>query len=154
MTDSEPTKDDGLMNQAAPYPYDLYEIVSALTYRPGWTARLVSLDRGQGSSGLTLVIQSLGYDTYNIDQGVTYRVNHYFIVPAASYGRQSWLRWVLDRYIDVEIHEACEYLVVDGQRPFAPIHAPGFDPYVVRELASVADVETTYKGERREGSQQ
>lgn len=143
-----------MMTQEAPEPDELYDIIAHLQYRPGWKCWIMDGDRGQESKGLTLVIQSIGYDTYNIDRGETYRVNHYFIVPAASYGRQSWLRWVLDRYIDVETHEACEYMVVDGKRPFAPIHAPGFDPYVVREVGSVEDVETTYKGEHKVGSQQ
>lgn len=139
--------------QVAPYPDDLYDIVYSLKYRPGWTYRLDNIGRGQGSTGLTFIVQTVGYDTYNIDAGETYRVNHFFIVPTASYNRQSWLRWVLDRFIDIETHEACEFMLVDGKRPFAPIHAPGFDPYVVREVGSIEDVETTYKGERKEGSQ-
>lgn len=142
-----------VMHQEAPWPAELADVVAGLSYRPGWTISLRMIDRGQGSKGLTLDVVSLGYDTYNVGDGENYRVHHYFIVPAASYGRQSWERWVLDRLIEIETHEACEFMVVDGKRPFAPIHAPGFDPYAVREVARVEDVETTFRGERKEGSQ-
>jgi hypothetical protein len=142
-----------LMTQEAPYPTALEEVVRGLTYRPGWTFTLEYLDRGQGSLGLTFVVTSRGYDTYNPDRGETYRVHHYMVVPAASYDRGSWERWVLDQLLLIEQHETCEFMVVDGRRPFAPNHGPGRDPYVVRELGTVADAETTFRGERREGSQ-
>lgn len=137
----------------APYPEDLDEIVNNLEYRPGWTFGLVDIDRGQGSEGLTFIVTSQGYDTYNVNRGETYKVRHYFIVPAASYNRRSWLRWVLDRLIDIETHEVCEFMQVDGKRPFAPNHGPGFDPYVVREMNTIEDAETTFRGDRKEGSQ-
>lgn len=142
-----------VMMQEAPYPDALSEIVNGLKYRPGWTFRLVDIDRGQGSRGLTFIVTSKGFDTYNIDRGETYRVNHYFPVPPAAYGRQSWERWVLDRLIDVETHEACEFMVVDGRRPFPPVHAPGWDPYAVREPLDRVAAETSYRGERDAGSQ-
>jgi hypothetical protein len=119
MTD-EPTHEP--ITQVAPWPHELADIVANLAYRPGWSFRLDHLDRGQGSEGMTFRILSRGYDTYNPDRGENYQVWHYFIVPAASYNRRSWLRWVLDRLIDVETHEACEFMVVAGERPFAPNH--------------------------------
>lgn len=137
----------------APYPEELRDLVEKLEYRPGWSFQLNHIDRGQGSEGLTFIVTSLGYDTYNPDRGETYRVNHFFPVPPAAFVRSSWQRWILERLIEIETHEVCEFMVVDGQRPFAPIHAPGHDPYVVRELSRVEDVETTFRGERREGSQ-
>ena len=53
----------------------------------------------------------------------------------------------------IETHEACEFFQVDGVRPFVPNHGPGRNPYTVLELGSVADAETTFRGERREGTQ-
>jgi hypothetical protein len=150
MTD-EPTHEP--ITQVAPWPHELADIVANLAYRPGWSFRLDHLDRGQGSEGMTFRILSRGYDTYNPDRGENYQVWHYFIVPAASYNRRSWLRWVLDRLIDVETHEACEFMVVAGERPFAPNHGPGHDPYYVRELNTAEDAETSFRGERDEGSQ-
>lgn len=143
-----------LNTNEAPYPEALQQIVQDLEYRPGWRFSLAYEDRGQGSNGLTLKVLSLGYDTYHPDRGETYGVWHYFPVPPAAYNRESWMRWVLDRLVEVETHEACEFLQVDGKRPFAPNHGPGWDPYVVRELNTTEAAETTFRGERREGSQE
>lgn len=138
----------------APFPAELAELVEALSYRPGWHFELTDEDRGQGSEGLTFKILSKGYDTYNPDRGETYRVWHYFPVPPAAYNRESWMRWLLDRLIDVETHETCEFLQIAGKRPFAPNHGPGWDPYVVRELNTSEAAETSFRGDRDEGSQQ
>lgn len=135
------------MAQAAPYPEELERLVAALEYRPGWTFRLAHIDRGQGSEGLTLIVTSLGYDTYNPDRGETYRVNHYMPVPPAAYDDRSWRRWLLDQLLAIERHEACEFFVVDGERPYAPSHGPGNDPYMVREVGTDLDRRTTFRGE-------
>jgi hypothetical protein len=144
--------------QVAPWPDDLDAIVSTMVYRPGWRFALQHEDRGQGSAGLTFEVVSLGYDTYHLDRGQTYRVAHWFPVPPAAYNRQSWLRWVLDRLIEIETHEACEFFRLNeadekGISPFAPNHGPGWDPYGVRELNSAEHAETTFRGEHRAGTQ-
>lgn len=147
--------------QEAPYPVELEKLVHQLNYRPGWHFYLKQEDRGQGSAGLTFEVLSLGYDTYHPDRGETYSVIHFFPVPPASYNAASWKRWLLDRLIEVETHEACEFLrfvEIDPEnpkveRPFAPNHGPGWDPYAIRELNTVEAAETTFRGERREGSQ-
>lgn len=135
----------------APFPEELADIVENLTYRPGWRFFLEDIDRGQGSEGLTFKVLSDGVDTYNPEQPM--KVWHFFIVPAAAYNRESWLRWVLDRLIEIETHEACEFMVVDGKRPFAPNHGPGWDPYIIRELNTAEAAETSFEGVRHEGSQ-
>jgi hypothetical protein len=137
--------------QTAPFPAELADIVEKLEYRPGWSFRLEHEDRGQGSEGLTLTAISDQFDTYNPERRM--RVRHLFPVPPAAYNRQSWLRWVLDRLIEIETHEACEFMVVDGKRPFAPNHGPGWDPYGIRELNTAEAAETSFRGERDEGSQ-
>lgn len=145
--------------QSAPYPAELDRIVRRLRYRPGWRVVLEDIDRGQGSKGLTLCVYTRGFDTYHVDRGENYRVRHPFPVPPAAYNAQSWQRWVLDRLIEVETHEACEFFALvdeDGggeARPFAPNHGPGWDPYAIRELNTVEAAETTFRGERREGTQ-
>ena len=74
-------------------------------------------------------------------------------MPPATYNHQSWLEWVRDRLLEVEAHETCEFMQVDGKRPFAPNHGPGWNPYVVRSLNTAEAAETTFRGERRAGTQ-
>lgn len=142
----------------APFPDELQEIVDSMAYRAGWKFLLGMVDRGQGSSGLTFTVVSVQPDTYNPDKIM--RVRHYFPVPPAAYNRQSWLRWVLDRLIEIETHEACEFFVIRGEgpdqesRPFAPNHGPGWDPYQIRELNKTEDAETSFLGDRNVGSQE
>jgi hypothetical protein len=126
----------------------LASIVSRIDYRPDWSVRLVV-----DEDVTQLEITSQGYDTHNVDRGQTYRVIHSFMVPPATYNEQSWTRWLLDRYIDVETHEACEFFRVAGKQPFPPNHGPGWNPYGVRELNRVEDAETTSWGKRQEGTQ-
>lgn len=135
------------MRQTAPYPTTLAKLVEQLAYRPGWTFALQETDRGQGSEGLTFVITSLGYNSYHPDRGETYRVFHYFPVPPAAYNEQSWRRWLLDRLIEVETHEACEFFQIAGERPYAPHHGPGNDPYIVFEHGTDLDRRTSFRGE-------
>lgn len=146
-----------LNTQSAPYPVELEEIVEALEYRPGWRFRLLMVERDApkdgkpGAGGLTFEVLSDTMDTYNPE--VRRPILHWFGVPAATYNRESWQEWVRDRLIAIEVHEACEYMVVDGKRPFAPGHAPGWDPYQIRSVISAAAAETDFRGERHEGTQ-
>lgn len=133
--------------QEAPYPATLKALVEELEYRPGWRFYLSHVDRGQGSAGLTLSVHTVGYDTYHPDRGETYRVVHYFPVPPAAYDERSWRRWLLDRLLDVETHEACEFFQVAGERPYAPHHGPGNDPYIIFEHGTDVDVRTSFRGE-------
>jgi hypothetical protein len=142
-----------LMRQEAPYPAALAHLVSCLSYRPGWTFKLAHLDRGQGSAGLTMIITTLGYDTNHPDQGETYRVNHYMLVPPAAYDVRSWQRWLLDQLLLVERHEAMEFFKIHDSpgsehavKPYAPSHGPGSDPYLIRELGTDLDQRTSFTG--------
>lgn len=137
----------------APYPDGLADLVQKLEYRPGWEFYLEHIDRGQGSEGLTFRVVSQGYDTYHPDRGETYRVNHYMIVPAASFDRRAWQRWILEQLLLIEQHEAAEFMQIDGVRPFAPNHGPGRDPYQLLEVGRVEDAETRFTGQHLPGSQ-
>lgn len=139
MTDS--------MRQEAPYPAELGDLVSKLTYRPGWTFRLADIDRGQGSKGLTLIITTCGYDSYNPGRGENYRVNHYMLVPPAAYDRRSWVNWLFEQLLLVERHECMEFFVIDGIRPRAPTHGPGNDPYLTLDYGTDIDRRTRFTGE-------
>jgi hypothetical protein len=142
------------LRQVAPDPAPLHWLVGRLEYRSreGWQVWLEDMDRGQGSEGLTLVVQRCGPDAYH--PGRTLRVNHYFIVPAAAYDARSWRRWLFDRLGDVDTHERMEFFILHDPpgsehvtRPYAPSHGPGNDPYLVREIGTLEDAETTFRGE-------
>lgn len=134
------------IKQTAPDPSELRDLVDKLEYRAFWQVDLVDdLDRGQGSGGLTLTVSIVTADSYHPEK--KRGVIHYFIVPAASYDRRSWQRWLLDQLILVETHEACEFFTIDGVKPYAPAHGPGNDPYTIRELATDVDQRTSFRGE-------
>lgn len=131
----------------APYPDELVGLVEHCTYRPGWTVELGDVDRGQGSSGLTLTITTRTINAYYSDEPI--RVRHLFPVPPAAYDVRSWRRWLFEQFRLVELHEAMEFFQIDGARPFAPSHGPGNDPYLIRELGTDLDRRTTFRGEVR-----
>jgi hypothetical protein len=141
--------------QTAPYPIELAELVQKLSYRAheGWRVWLDEIDRDRDqlgaviSRGLTLIVRTKGFDSYNPDAGPTYRVNHYFIVPTATYNRDAWQRWLFDQLAKVELHECMEHFVVDRERPFAPLHGPGCDPYTVHQYATDEQRRTRFTGE-------
>lgn len=143
------------MTQAAPYPEILADLVKRLSYREhmGWRVWLEDdcqrdkPGRHSGESrGMTLIVQRRGPDTY--DHGSIMIVNHYFPVPPATFGEQSWMRWLFDTLGKVDDHERMEDFVVAGERPYAPVHKPGADPYIVHELSTWADVDTDFRGQR------
>jgi hypothetical protein len=136
-----------MMRQEAPDPVVLFDLVAMLEYRPGWRFSLGDEDRGQGSKGLTFTVVTTGLDTYHPERGETYRVAHSFIVPAAAYNEQSWMAWIRDRLIDVETHEACEFLQFNGHRVFAPHHGPGEDPYVIFTHGDDVARRTSFRGD-------
>lgn len=135
------------MRQVAPDPTILSDLMAGLHYRPGWTFALSDIDRGQGSKGLTLIITTSGYDSYHPERGETSRVNHYMLVPPAAYDRRSWQRWLLEQFLLVERHEACEFFRIGDARPYAPHHGPGNDPYIIFEHGTDEDVRTRFTGE-------
>jgi hypothetical protein len=130
-----------LYSQEVPYPAVLADLVNRLKYKPGWYINLRDVDRGQGSKGLTLEILIKAYDSYNVASGENYRVMHYLPVPPAAYNERSWRRWLLDQILLVEQHEACEFFMIDDDRPFAPYHHDGNNPYTIFELSSVTETE-------------
>ena len=140
------------MRQYAPFPDELADLVKHCAYRPGWLISLMDIERdpadthGASAGGLTLRITTLGYDSYNVEAGEHYRVHHYSIVPAATYNRASWQRWLFERFLDVERHECMEFFAIDGKRPYAATHGPGDDPYVVHEIVTELQAATSFRG--------
>jgi hypothetical protein len=137
--------EQAVLYQTAPFPHELMRLVEALEYKAGWRFVLADIDRGQGSEGLTLVITITCPDSYHPEQ--TKSVVHYMPVPPAAFDERSWRRWLFDQISDVETHERCEFFQIDGVRPYAPSHAPGNSPYLVREVGTVEDVRTSFRGD-------
>lgn len=146
------------MRQEAPDPQPLRELISRFRPKPGVRVYLTDddYDRGQGSRGLTLIVNITGPDSYHPEQDIS--VNHLFPVPPAAYDFRSWRRWLFDRLGDVDTHERCEwfrYVGGDGEppywRPYAPSHGPGNDPYLVREVGTDLDRRTSFRGDVNDG---
>lgn len=92
--------------------------------------------------------------------GVERPVYFYFPVPAATYNQESWTRWLFDRLLEVERHETMEHFALEFEiqteegerygtsleRPFAPAHGPGDDPYVIHEYANEVKRRTSFRG--------
>lgn len=146
------------MQQTAPFPQALADLVARVSYRPGWRFHLGDVDRDEDSEGkvvgrgLTLTITTLGRNSYRVEDGETYRVNHFFIVPAATYDERAWRRWLFDRLVDVETHECMEFFKIDGRRPYAPSHGPGNNPYTVRERQTEQDAHTMFDRTQTKGT--
>lgn len=141
------------MHQYAPFPAELKELVESLQVYPGWEFRLADIERdpetthGAAAGGLTFIVTTLTYNSYHPEHGRGYRVNHYFPVPAATYNREAWKRWLFEQLAKVSLHETMEFFQVEYERPFAPIHAPGHDPYTVVQLTTDEARRTSFKGE-------
>ncbi|HUY07872.1 MAG TPA: hypothetical protein VMW80_00255 [Candidatus Dormibacteraeota bacterium] len=150
--------DETTMTQTAPHPAALADLVKRTKYRPGWTLWLEDTDRDQDAEGnvvgkgLTLVITTLGYNAYRPSDGETYRVHHYFIVPAATWDERAWRRWLFDQFVLVETHEAMEFFRIDKHRPYAPNHSPGRNPYTIHERGTEKDALTNFRGEMTKGT--
>jgi hypothetical protein len=134
------------MKQIAPDSDILKSIINATKYKEGWSFTLADIDRGQGSEGLTLIIQITVPDSYTPDALIT--VNHYMLVPPAAYNYDSWKRWLFDQILLVEQHEAAEFFILDGIRPYAPNHGPGNNPYTLFDQGTREGAQTTFRGER------
>jgi hypothetical protein len=137
---------DQTNTQVAPFPDELQRLVATCKLNPEWRVYLSDFERDEGCSGLTLIIQTMDYNTYHPERGRTYGVNHYFPVPPATYDRRSWRAWLFKRYQDVVLHEACEFFQINGERPYAPSHGPGNDPYLIREVGTDEDRRTSFRG--------
>lgn len=142
------------MSQIAPYPNGLYQLINSIRYKKGWRFTLYddylrdppSTHSGE-SRGLTLSILIDTPDSYHPENMI--RVQHLFPVPPATYNHESWQRWLLDRILQVEQHEACEFFTITEPeliKPFAPLHGPGEDPYRIVEYATNKQRRTSFQG--------
>jgi hypothetical protein len=121
----------------------LSHMVKKITCKPGWSFSLQFED-----ATLRLVITVAGVDSYNPENPL--RVAHFFPVPMATYNANTWRRWIFECCRGVENHELGEWFKIDGERPFAPMHAPGEDPYTIHEYRDWEDCQILQDGSRME----
>jgi hypothetical protein len=114
----------------------LKELIPKVTYKSGWKIYVEHEMADDGAGGWHLFIISRTENSLIPEQ--TIRVRHGFLIPAASYNRDTWTAWVFNRCRDVETHEAGEFFRVDGVRVFAPHHGNGEDPYLVWHVSDYA----------------
>lgn len=157
----------GMMVQWAPFPTILLDLVRAYRYKPGWSFTLHDITRDQAptppdvhwskgaplAGGLTFTITTHHQNAYPPHE--VRPTNHHFVVPAATFNRDSWQRWILQRCLDVDLHEAAEWGAYDypdtaDERPFAPTHGPGDDPYRVVQYATDLQRRTAFTGKVNE----
>ena len=98
-------------------------VVASLSYKPGWSFKIA------GPLGSKLCVFARTPDSLNPAQQRT--TQHQFDLPPPCDERE-FLRWVRDCLLLAERHECCEFLAVNGHRPFFPNHQ-GEDPYVLVE---------------------
>lgn len=131
----------------------LARLVSQVRCKPGWQFRLHEFD-----NALSLIITVPGQDSYQPENPL--RVSHFHPVPTATYNERTWLRWIFEQCRRVENHELGEWFrVAEGEkdggrvefrRPFAPMHGPGEDPYLVHDYRDEKDAQTLQDGSRAE----
>lgn len=99
------------------------ELVGSLGYKPGWTFKL------GGPLGRFLCVFATTADSCGPGARCT---QHMFEIPDGLDDRQFY-RWVFDRLLDCERHEAGEFFNVGGVRPFFPHHQDEGSPYELVE---------------------
>lgn len=117
-------------------PKYLRTLVENLSCRPGWRFYLEVEFAEDGAGGLHFFVISNTEDSLNPSQRI--RVRHGFLVPPASYNRDTWAAWLFDRLGDVDTHERSEFFRINGVREFAPHHGNGEDPYRVWHVSDYA----------------
>lgn len=127
--------------------FDILErIVKETQCKPGWSFRLHDEDGAK-----RLVIRVDGFNNY--DPETPFVVDHFHPVPITTYNEKSWRRWIFEQCLRTMIHELGESLRFghNQERPFAPMHGPGEDPYTVHETRPEIDALTTQRGTVRPG---
>lgn len=115
---------------------ELLALVEVFEYKPGWSQYIQHELADDGAGGWHLFIVSNTENSLKPNEKIS--VRHGFLIPAASYNKNSWMNWLLMRCVDVETHEACEFFKIDGVRVFAPHHGNGENPYIIWHTSDYA----------------
>lgn len=123
----------------------LRRLVEQVKCKPRWSFRLQDED-----GALTLVIRVPGTDSATPSDPTPRTIDHHHRVPIAEYNEKTWRRWIFEQCRRVENHELGEWFRIGAERPFAPLHGPGEDPYTVHEFRPEVDALTVQDGSVRE----
>ena len=108
----------------------LAECVATFRYKPGWSAELIPA-AGPGvwwpveGAVAYLEIKFPTIDSTS-HEPLRFPLRHEFPVPAEP-PADGWDRWLFERVLDAEHHEAMEFYEVNGTRPMYPDHGGGPD---------------------------
>lgn len=137
---------------------ELQQLVGELRYKPGWhfwlrsgftessgVSRLIDWGQQPGTtcSGpailhppVFLIIEVETKDSTDPTRSLFIR--HSFSADLLPHlVSLNWRRWLLDRILDVERHEAMEFFAIGDDRPFYPDHGPDAQLYMIKERAAV-----------------
>lgn len=109
--------------------FDFGALVPLLHYKPGWVFKV------GGPESRFLCVFATTPDSLAPERERT--TQHMFEIPPLA-DRRAALRWVFDRLLDCEHHEAGEFLRVGDFRPFFPHHQDEGDPYAFVERTETA----------------
>lgn len=94
--------------------------VASLAYKPGWKFRI------GGPFNRYLCVFAVTPNSW--PPHAPRCTQHQFEIPAGLSDAE-WPRWVLDRLLEIEQHEACEFFQIARRRPFYPNHQDEGSPY-------------------------
>lgn len=107
---------------AAAVVTDAAALVATISYKPGWRFKVA------GPSGSMLCVYAETADSLHPER--MRLTQHQFTLPPLPCTVAVFAAWVLERLLQVEQHEACEFFAVGGFRPFFPNHQDEGSPYV------------------------
>ena len=109
-----------MVGAATPPAGDVAALVPLLRYKPGWVFKIGGPERR------FLCVFATTPDSCAPGDRCT---QHMFEVPVPAPVGAEAVRWVFDRLLLAELHEAGEFFAVDGFRPFFPHHQDEGSPY-------------------------
>jgi len=123
----------------------LRKVVDEVEGMPGWSFDIAT-DRETGTP--VLRIHHLDcMDAYQPDRKMP--LTHSFPIPTTTYNEKSWRYFVFNCYRAVMNHELGEWVRWGDERPFAPLHGPGENPYVVTQYRTDEERRTRQDGSMR-----
>jgi len=95
---------------------------TSLAYKPGWSFKVAKRADGDRLCVFATCPDSLHPERLRTTQ-------HMFLIPPDLADERAWARWVFDRLLEAERHEAAEFFQINGRRPFFPHHQDEGSPY-------------------------